>query len=146
MLATNHAVSGAILGALLPLEIALPLAFASHFVLDSIPHYGIKQAERNISLTYKLIVFSDTFVALSMALMLTILHKWSMEAAGWVAWSPDFLWVWYYLAHGRSLRIKPKNTFMRFHQNIQLERPWGIVTDLGSAAVMIPIFISQALK
>jgi hypothetical protein len=139
MLATNHAFSGSIIGALLPLPIAVPVAFASHFVLDALPHYGIDHTKRNKHRVYQLIVFSDTFIALAYAVAAAFLHKWSMEITGWIAWSPDLVWVIYFFATGRNLHIKPKNSFMRFHMNIQrYERPWGIIIDLLFAAILIP--------
>ena len=44
MTATNHALTGAAiatLGKATPI-CAIPLAFASHFVCDSLPHFGLK--------------------------------------------------------------------------------------------------------
>lgn len=146
MLATNHALSGGLIGALLPWPIALPVAFASHFVLDAIPHYGIPHSKRNNSRVYKLIVYSDTFVALSIALAAILLHKWHMEIAGWVAYSPDALWVLFYFRQGRSLNMKVNNRFMKFHRDIQHEYAWGIIPDLTAAAIMMPFFIIQLLK
>lgn len=147
MLATNHAFAGSIIGAVLPLPVAIPVAFASHFVMDALPHYGIDHRKRNNHAVYRLIVFSDTFIALSYAAAAACLQKWNMEITGWIAWSPDFVWVVYYLAHGRNLQIKPKNRFMRFHMDIQrYERPWGIIVDLVFAAVLIPVGLHYLLQ
>lgn len=140
MLATNHAFAGSIIGAVLPLPLAIPLAFASHFVLDALPHYGIDLTQRNKHRIYRLIVFSDTFLALSYAVAAAFLGKWNMEITGWVAWSPDLVWVIYYFSHGRNLHLLPRNRFMKFHMDIQrYERPWGIVVELVFAAVLIPV-------
>lgn len=139
--------SGALIGALLPWPMALPVAFASHFVLDALPHYGIDHKRRDHSRVYKLIVYSDTFVALSMAAVAAILGKWHMEIAGWVAYSPDVLWVLHYFQKGRSFHLHPRHWFMLFHRNIQwCERPWGIIPDMAAAVVMLPFFISEMLK
>lgn len=147
MLATNHAFAGSIIGAVLPLPIAIPAAFASHFLMDMLPHYGIDHTKRNNHAVYRLIVFSDTFIALSYAAAAAFLGKWSMEITGWVAWSPDFIWVIYYFAHGQNLHIKPKNRFMRFHMAIQrYERPWGIAVDMTAAAILIPIGLKYLLQ
>lgn len=147
MLATNHAFAGSIIGAVLPLPIAIPVAFASHFVMDALPHYGIDHRKRNNHSVYRLIVFSDTFIALSYAAAAAFLQKWNMEITGWIAWSPDLIWVIYYLTHGRNLHIKPKNRFMRFHMDIQrYERPWGIIVDLAFAAVLIPVGLKYLLQ
>lgn len=147
MLATNHALSGALIGAVLPLPIAIPVAFASHFVLDALPHYGILPEHRNTSTRYKLIVFSDTFIALSIAAVAAVLQKWNMEITGWVAYSPDALWVAWYFAHGRDLHLKPNNAFMRFHISIQrYEREWGIIPDMIFVAILLPLFIIAVLR
>jgi hypothetical protein len=147
VLATNHAFSGSIIGALLPLPVAIPAAFASHFLLDMLPHYGIDHNNRNSNSVYRLIVFSDTFIALSYAVAAAFLHKWSMEITGWIAWSPDLVWVIYFFVTGGNLHIKPKNRFMRFHMDIQrYERPWGIAVDLVFAAVLIPTGLHFLLR
>ena len=46
MLVTTHVLSGAVIGALAPdLPAALTRGFASHFVLDAIPHWGCEPDE-----------------------------------------------------------------------------------------------------
>lgn len=140
MLATNHGLTGIVLGAYLPLPIAIPAAFASHFVMDALPHYGIEQGDRNNSKVYKMIVYCDTFVALAFAAALIPLHKWHMELTGWVAYSPDALWVAYYFKNGKNLQFTPSNAFLRFHQRIQkFERPRGVVVDLTYLALILPV-------
>ncbi len=144
MLATNHALSGALIGSVLPLPLAIPAAFASHFFLDALPHYGIATKLRNRSRLYRLLVKCDIAVALIGALGLVVLHKWHMEAGAWVAWSPDLLWVIYYFTHNNTLQMHPKNKFMKFHLAIQqYERPWGIVVEVIFFAVLFPFYIHQ---
>ncbi|MGB4800635.1 MAG: hypothetical protein WBP03_03910 [Candidatus Saccharimonadales bacterium] len=116
----------ATIGALLALPLAIPAAFASHFVLDALPHYGIALSKRNTSRLHKLVVLSDIATALTGSLGLLLLHKWQMDLCAWVAWSPDAYCVWYYLRY-KDLHIKPHNWLMKLHQTIQWgERPWGI--------------------
>lgn len=147
MTATNHALSGALLSSVFPLYVAVPLAFASHFVLDSLPHYGIKHVERNHSTIYKLIVFGDTIVAISGFVMLLILHKWSMTICGLVAFSPDFLWILQYFKQGKNMHLQIKNRFMHFHKRIQrYERPWGIAVDMAATSIMLPLLILQLMR
>jgi hypothetical protein len=143
MLATNHALTGAVLGALLPLHLAIPAAFASHFVLDALPHYGITGTKRNSSRAYKLIVLSDVAVALTGSIGLAFLHKWQMNLCAWAAWSPDLPWVVYYLRH-RSLHITSSHWFLRLHQHIQWgEHPWGIIPELIYFFCLLPFYILQ---
>lgn len=146
MLATNHALTGAVIGAVLPLPLAIPAAFASHFILDALPHYGIKPKLRNKSRTYKLIVVADITIALIGSLGLALLHKWQMNLCAWVAWSPDLFWVIYVLVY-KNLRIVPKNWFMKIHLKIQwAEYPWGIAVEAALFAILLPVYITKILN
>lgn len=40
MFLTNHALTGALIGLELPVPAAVPVAFASHFFMDGLPHFG----------------------------------------------------------------------------------------------------------
>ncbi|MBI2588929.1 hypothetical protein HYW35_01850 [Candidatus Saccharibacteria bacterium] len=146
MTATNHALSGALIGAFLALPVAIPVALVSHFVLDALPHYGINHNHHSIPSTYKTVVFSDTAIALALAVTAAIFHKWDMLIAGSVAYLPDVSVVSYYLRHGGDMDIKAENKFMKFHLGIQHEYPWGIIPELIVGATMFPIFIAQLLK
>ncbi len=146
MTATNHALSGALIGALLPLPVAIPAAFMSHFILDKIPHYGIDDDQRNSSKIYKTIVFSDVTIALTIGVAAALLHKWAMLAGGIAAYSPDATLVHYYFSNGHTFNIKPKNGFMKFHLAMQYERPWGIFPELAVGLAMVPFVISRLMN
>ena len=146
MTATNHALSGALIGAILPLPVAIPAAFMSHFVLDKIPHYGIDDAKRNSSKVYKAVVFGDVILALAIGVAAVLYHKWSMLAGGVAAYSPDATLVRYYFQNGHSFNIQPKNGFMKFHLAMQYERPWGIIPEAALAAVMLPFVILKLIN
>lgn len=141
MLATNHALAGAVIGAHLPLQVAIPVAVASHFILDTIPHYGIEHNRRNHSKTYKWVVRADTVASLSINIPGLYFQKWAMMITGWIAWSPDIAWVILYFKNKRSLHIKTDNKFLRFHQRIQTERHWGILVEAALFAILLPLFI-----
>lgn len=143
MTATNHALSGALLGAFLPLPLAIPLALVSHFVLDSLPHYGVEGKKRNSSSIYKAIILSDSAIAVAIAVISVIFQQWQMLLCGVIAYGPDATLIRYYFTHGKSLNIVPDNRFMRFHLGIQHEYPWGIFVELAVAGAMFPIFFSQ---
>lgn len=145
MLATNHALTGAVIGSLLPLPLGVPAAFVSHFVLDALPHYGIEHIKRNESKIYRLIVFSDIAVALVGSLGLALLGHWHMNLCAWIAWSPDLAWVVYYLRH-KSLRIAASHPLLRLHQKIQwAERPWGIALEFFYFIALLPVYIAKIL-
>jgi hypothetical protein len=142
MTATNHGVMGMLIGAYLPLPIAIPLAFASHFVLDALPHFGIKRGHRDNSKAYKLFVCADACIALSFAVLSASLGRWDMFIVGWVAYSPDFMWVVGYYKH-KKLNVKATNRFAKFHKNIQkYEKPWGAFVELALLIVTLPITLT----
>ena len=143
MTATNHALTGAIIGAILPLPIAVPVAFISHFILDALPHYGIPLKQRNSSSSYKNIVKLDIVIALTVGVLAIIYGKWDMELAGWVAYSPDISWVVNYFKQSKSLNIKTSNWFMRFHRKIQwCEFSKGIYIEIALFLVLFPVFFA----
>lgn len=146
MTATNHSLVGAIIGALMPLELAIPVALASHFVMDAIPHYAAEHEKRNSSSIYKAIVLSDTVMALVLGTIMILLGKWSMFIGAAAGFFPDVTVVYYYFKQGKNLDIKAENRFMRFHLGIQHEYPWGIYPELLVFAAMLPIFVNELLK
>ena len=68
MTGLNHGLVGGLIGKLVPLPIALPLALASHFILDTLPHYGIEQSERDKSKFWKVFFTIDAFATLELAI------------------------------------------------------------------------------
>lgn len=124
MTATNHMLTGAIIGTLVPNPVAIPLALASHFVLDSLPHFGAKD---QTNLSFKLIILTDG--VLCAILLATLLMQqpanllWTVLAAVAAA-SPDIMWLPHWL---RKLRREPPQQFNaveRFHKNIQWGERW----------------------
>lgn len=64
----NHGLVGGLLGSLLPLPLAVPAAFASHFILDTLPHYGIDHNQRDHSKFWKIFFTLDAFATLGLAI------------------------------------------------------------------------------
>ena len=141
MLATNHALTGIIIGATLPLPVAIPVAFVSHFVLDMIPHFGIKKSKRNKSYKYKIIVFTDTIIALSLAVYAAYIGWWEIFWVGWVAYGPDAYWVYLYFKQNKSMNLKVTNKFAKFHESIQTERWWGLFIEIPFAVTLFFVFL-----
>jgi hypothetical protein len=135
MTATNHAITGALIGLLVgePL-IALPAALLSHFVCDALPHYGsgkpneifLKSKEfRNM-----LIIDASLCVVLVIVLAITQPHDWFLASiCAFLATSPDLVWI----NHFRLVKAdKPwhPNLFSRFAAKIQwFERPSGAIIE-----------------
>ncbi|MGD0284212.1 MAG: hypothetical protein ABSB12_01260 [Candidatus Saccharimonadales bacterium] len=132
MTATNHAVSGALIAVYIhePI-IALPLALASHFVLDGLPHLGIKK--HNSQLFAKVLIV-DITVASLILLGIVILQPayWLlMFSCAILAMSPDLMWLPLYIRELKHLPAKSTNWLMRFHGNIQWgERSWGYLIEI----------------
>lgn len=145
MLVTNHALTGALLGSVLPLPVAAPLAFASHFVLDALPHYGEHKSARNSSTPYRTIVFTDTFFALSLNIPAVMHNQWNMIICGWIAYSPDITLIYSYFKNGRSLNDADhiSGPLTKFHVKIQYEKPWGIFPELGIAAMLFVLYLHR---
>lgn len=145
MIAINHALTGALIGLSIGHPAALPLAFASHFVLDSIPHYG---NEENVSIGSRRFAAQLTLDMILCALMVLVLAiagpaNWMLAAAcAFLAASPDFMWMPRFLrARNGKKESKSKNIALRFHSWIQwFQKPIGALVEavwLVGAAVLL---------
>lgn len=137
MIGLNHALTGAALASVLPLPAALPVAFASHFVLDALPHYGIEQHQRNTSQMWKVISGLDVILSLAFGVLTITSHHPALFWCGLVAVAPDFLWV-SRIIRNRSFDLSDHgHWFTRWHADIQrYERPWGIWVELPFATAL----------
>lgn len=136
MTATNHALTGAVIATLTkqPL-LAVPAAFASHFVLDALPHFGFAEAvwKRNQRRLFHIVLFID----MSLLTIIFLLAAFSLAEPVLVismlaAISPDFVWSYRFYQEVRHSRTFPKSRFSQFHSNIQrFERPWGLLVEVA---------------
>lgn len=136
MITVNHAATGAAI-ALVIKEPALviPLAFASHFLLDAFPHYGYERAGYEELYRHKL---SYIITALEVALLIILLwlswgESWLFYTAAFAAILPDLAWPYrYFMLERRGLSNPGHGTALdRFHNRIQwCERPWGILFEI----------------
>lgn len=134
MMATNHALAGALLGLSIGHPIALPLAFASHFALDSIPHYTDERLKIS-SKRFVYLLLVDAFLCFLLVTMLALVRpdQWLLAAlCAFLATSPDFMWVGKFLRARRGEAEQAlTNPIMRFHSRIQwFTRPVGAVVEL----------------
>lgn len=139
MTAANHVMTGALIavGVQRPL-LAIPLAFASHFVVDAIPHYGygdIAFEHRDQQNNFLQKQFGDAFFTLALAFSVPYLltdHQ-SPAVTSWcmfAAYFPDMIWGYQFAKAQRSGRYRPRGWFSRFHKWVQwCERPWGIYVE-----------------
>lgn len=135
MTATNHALTGAIIGLAVgqPL-IAVPAAFASHFVCDALPHYGSadpKGVLRTKGFRDYLLTEATLCLLLVVVLCLTRPEHWMLGAVcAFLAASPDFLWINRYIKLRDGREWHP-NVFSRFAIRIQwFQKPVGAVFEV----------------
>jgi len=138
VIASAHAATGALVAVLIdkPL-IALPVAFASHFVLDVFPHFGYpghKGFKSDLKNGFaKIIAILDPLLVLLLFGALAYLGvDWYIYAAALLAASPDIEWLVSYLFFQLRDRQPPKSFLYKFHANIQwCENPALIFSDLA---------------
>ncbi len=137
MTATSHATIGALIAtAIKRPEIALPLAFLSHFVTDAIPHYGVPGHEGfGAALKTK----SGKFVGITDPILLIcffgILFYLGVPlyvfVAALLACSPDLEWLFAFLFYELRNKKPPRSFIAPIHIRIQwCEKPWGYVSEV----------------
>lgn len=129
MRAINHAMTGALIGLTITNPVvALPLAVASHFVLDSIPHYADDEQVPINSKIFAIELVVDALLCglLVLALMLRTPDSWLVPSlTALAAASPDFMSIARYVRgvrHGDTSKGS-KYAIRRFHTRIQNESP-----------------------
>jgi hypothetical protein len=134
MVATNHAVTGALIGLSLGHPVALPLAFASHFVLDAIPHYGDDNKRiATRSFVIQLLIDAAFCGLLVLTLALKGPANWLLAAScAFLAASPDFMWIPKFLHARRGNKEgKSHSSVIRFHTWVQwFQKPIGAVVEV----------------
>ena len=149
MTATNHALTGALIGLADGNPwIALPAAVASHFICDALPHFGIGHNAAGTGWFKRLLVV-EACLCLSIVIGLAVFqpHHWLLAAGcAFLATSPDFMWINKY-RRAQAGQKTPDNTIMlmRFHATIQwFERPIGAFVEAVwafGALVLLKLFI-----
>lgn len=147
MTATNHALTGAIIGTLVVNPVlAVILAVLSHFVLDGIPHYDSEG--RVVTKAFDKYLIIDALLCISLVVLLYINSPqyWFLPAVcAFVAVSPDFMWSKAYMDSKREHNfVKPKHLLARIHAKVQwFQRPIGWVVEvcwlLGAAYILAKI-------
>ena len=137
MIGFNHALTGGLLAKYLPLPVALPLALASHFILDALPHYGMPHKKRDNSKFWKIFFTVDAFATLAIALYTISQHRYAMFFGGLFGVMPDFIWVGKVIRTGSFSLDDNQNWFTKWHAKIQrYERPWGLWIELPLASIL----------
>lgn len=118
--------------------LALPLALASHFAMDALPHFGYK-GNRGFgeALQHRLsywVGYISAVTTFAIILLLVSNQLWAALVAGIMAALPDVLGIYNYRKyekHGQKAHGILKIVHVQFHRAIQwCERPWGIYIEL----------------
>lgn len=143
--------TGAILGLSIANPVALPLAIASHYVLDGIPHHGHKDLSIK-SRAFKVTLAVDTLLCIALVVVLLAKHPaywWLAALCAFLAASPDFMWFGDFISALRGQpRKDPKSRhhLVRLHGWIQwFQKPVGIGVELAWAFGAI-IFLIYLIK
>lgn len=133
----NHAAVGGFAGKLLPLPFAIPVAFASHFVLDMLPHYGISHDKRDNHFWRIFTVLDFLLTTAYLVWVLFVQQHYAVFFCGIIAVCPDFIWV-ARIIRTRSFDLsEPKSRFAKWHARIQrYERPWGIYLEIPLGIIL----------
>lgn len=134
MTASNHVVTGAFLGAVIVNPVvALPLAFAAHFVLDALPHLGL---DSHTDKKFLYVLCADTGLAMAVLLTIVILqpNNWPVIVLSGIACaSPDLMWLPRWLIEMKGKKPKAMGPIRRFHAKIQWaerETWWGLTSEI----------------
>ena len=144
MTATNHALTGAAVATVLrqPLLI-VPVAFASHFVCDALPHFKMHHVVGDRIKWSLLYAEGALMVVLGFILLAIGVHQpvWLLIVAALIAMSPDVAW-YYYGRRGIHNDIDKLDPLTRFHSWIQWsETRAGLVLELAWAGLMIGVIL-----
>ena len=136
MIATNHALTGAIIGLTVAQPVpAMLLAVLSHFVLDALPHFKVNQPEDKLlkSTWFRNYLVVEALLCFSLVVVLFIARPayWFVPAlCAFLAAAPDLLSFNKYLKTRRGQPWKP-GWYVKFAGGIQwFQRPIGAVVEI----------------
>jgi hypothetical protein len=150
MTSSNHVMTGAVIAlAVKQPELAIPLAFISHFALDVLPHFGIYENDvirRNKHWLFRTVLSID--IPLMIVLLVVLPHLAAAAVAPWIVFSsmaaailPDSIWVYRFIREIKTKKWQPGGWYARFHQAIQrYEHPPGLIIELAWFVTMATAF------
>ena len=152
MTITNHILAGAVIGlAVKNPAVAVALAFASHFVMDALPHFGYagrkgyaEVLRHNLSYLVAVVTLVTTLAVIA---VLALHGQWLAIFAGLVAASPDAAGLYNWLAYekrGKRATGLLELFHVKFHRQIQwCERPWGIIVEVAVFVALSAVLYNQ---
>ncbi len=138
MLGFNHTLAGCIIAVITPAPLVPVVAFASHFVLDTTPHFGRSKRIYPYTRPFIYMLILDAILCTTSLLFAIWLFpdKWLVLTVGaFFSTLPDFIW----LLEGRVRWLK---RFFAFARWIQWgERPYGWIFDIAYACIFVAILL-----
>lgn len=151
MTATNHALTGALIGLTVSNPVvALIAALTSHFILDALPHFGDDHHRLKLKLNgslFQTMLFSDIGLCLVIALALFTVQPthWFMAiVCAFIATSPDFAWFADYRAALKHHPRPKRGAFRRFASAIQWSQtPEGALVEVVWTLTMASLLYAK---
>ena len=148
MTATNHFLAGVTIASFVGKpELALPLAFISHYILDALPHFGDSKYHQKLR-SFALIWLGDFVVLMCILLLVIIRNPWWYAVAGFLGTSPDLAWIYrfYFVNKNVDANVKNMNWINKFHNNIQkFEFRRGMIVEIPFAIMLVLILINRGV-
>ncbi len=131
MLNIVHVTAAAAIVTLIPNPlVSLPLALASHVILDTIPHWNWSPGK---TMAGRLASVNDGFLAIIMTLLLAwhMDKSWVVLAAGFLSMIPDLIQAPYHFFHWQPKWLSSFVDWERRRQKWPWMKPWmGILTQV----------------
>lgn len=134
MTATNHALTGAVVAAVMPVPLlAMPLALVSHIVIDALPHYADDAIEFSDK-KFKLLLGLDIFFCILIAGAIFIIkpdHWFLLVACAFLATLPDALWLPDFLASRQGKPLPKYGRIRQFLSDVQWsQKRIGVIMEI----------------
>lgn len=138
MIGFNHTLAGAIIAVTLPAPLVPLVALTSHFLLDSMPHFGNSKRFSPYTTGFKWLLVVDAILCFSSLFFAWWLFpdKWLIITIGaFFATLPDFLWIF-------QNKTKKFRWFFKFATEIQWgEFPLGWILEVAYALAFVFILL-----
>lgn len=146
MTATNHALTGALIGLATGSPwIAAPAAYLSHYALDAIPHFGNSNNPGQIKTrAFRNYLIADAVLCILLVAILvtTRTEHWLLASVcAFLATMPDMFWINKYLKARQGRHWRP-NWHSRFAAKIQwYEKPEGAFVEFAWFCMAVALLL-----
>lgn len=124
----NHLLTGAVIALTVKQpELMIPLAYASHFLLDSFPHYGEgKDGDEYIKTPFSWTMITiDALLSATFVFWMINTHHYMLLLGALLAYMPDATWIYRFMHYRVTKRHTNRNRMSKFHERLQREYTWA---------------------